>query len=222
MHARHYSPLTGRFLCTDKHDVLSLQFGDADARAKFHEYLTTPHSWNRYTYAKSSPIKHVDPDGYAAELVIGAPFVAGGTAAGGGAAATAAAPLILATSAGVAIGYGVNQIPGVSAALTIQPLSDALANIFFSGGQGAAARDFINAKVVTVLQHIGKYSPPDPNDRRDQSDKKGLGDRLRKHLEAARNRLKRLKGNTREQYEELIRRTEDALEEWIAGGPPPV
>ena len=35
---------------------------------------------------------------------------------------------------------------------------------------------------------------------------------------AARDRLKRLKGKTRTEYEELILKAEDALETWIAGG----
>jgi RHS repeat-associated protein len=47
MHARHCSPIIGRFLSTDL------------AQGK----PTTPQSWNRYAYALGNPMKHVDPDG---------------------------------------------------------------------------------------------------------------------------------------------------------------
>ena len=71
-----------------------------------------------------------------------------------------------------------------------------------------------------MFEHVGRYPPPDPNDPHDRSDKKGVGDRMRKHLEAAKERLKRLKGKTREIYEGRIRAAEEALEDWIAGKPP--
>jgi RHS repeat-associated protein len=47
MHARHYSPLTGRFSSTDR------------IRGK----RATPQSWNRYAYGIGNPVKYVDPDG---------------------------------------------------------------------------------------------------------------------------------------------------------------
>lgn len=48
MHARHYSPLIGRFLSTDRK----------------RGYPSAPQSWNRYSYAYDSPTNLIDPDGY--------------------------------------------------------------------------------------------------------------------------------------------------------------
>jgi RHS repeat-associated protein len=47
VHARHYSPLTGRFLSLDR--VL----GNPQV----------PQSWNRYTYVIDNPLNYIDPDG---------------------------------------------------------------------------------------------------------------------------------------------------------------
>ncbi len=44
MHARHESPVTGRFLSVDSHQGES----------------TSPQSWNRYAYVRDSPLKLVD------------------------------------------------------------------------------------------------------------------------------------------------------------------
>ncbi len=48
MHARYYSPLQGRFLSTDLINSARLQ---------------APQSWNKYVYARSNPMKYVDPNG---------------------------------------------------------------------------------------------------------------------------------------------------------------
>jgi RHS repeat-associated protein len=48
MHARHFSPLTGRFTSIDPEKVSRPQ---------------EPQSWNRYSYAWGNPMKLVDPDG---------------------------------------------------------------------------------------------------------------------------------------------------------------
>ena len=53
MHARHYSPVVGRFLSVDPGR-------DNDPRA--------PQSWNLYAYARNNPIRYVDPDGRAAKI----------------------------------------------------------------------------------------------------------------------------------------------------------
>jgi RHS repeat-associated protein len=47
MHARHYSPLVGRFLSTDR--IRGLR--------------SRPQSWNRYMYGYENPIRYVDPNG---------------------------------------------------------------------------------------------------------------------------------------------------------------
>lgn len=47
MHARHESPVTGRFLSVDR--------VNADPKE--------PRSWNRYSYTLANPIKYFDPDG---------------------------------------------------------------------------------------------------------------------------------------------------------------
>ncbi len=121
MHARHCSPVTGRFGSVDKADVLSLQRGDEEERKRFHQYLEMPQSWNRYAYAHGNPLKYIDPDGESAELAIaGGLFGGSEAAAGGGILAGTAAPLVIAVGAGVGLGLAVNQVPGVSEALTIQ------------------------------------------------------------------------------------------------------
>ncbi|MFY9824701.1 MAG: RHS repeat-associated core domain-containing protein [Thermoanaerobaculia bacterium] len=52
MHARHESPVVGRFL-------------SVDPSQKSH-HSNAPESWNRYTYALANPLKFVDPDGMVA------------------------------------------------------------------------------------------------------------------------------------------------------------
>jgi RHS repeat-associated protein len=61
MHARHYSPLLGRFLSVDVGDPR----------------LDAPQSWNRFGYVMSNPISFVDPSGL--EAVHRAPLPAGMT-----------------------------------------------------------------------------------------------------------------------------------------------
>ena len=52
MHARHFSPLTGRFMSTDRAAGVS----------------TEPQLWNRYSYVVNSPLVLVDPSGNLPEL----------------------------------------------------------------------------------------------------------------------------------------------------------
>ncbi len=117
MHARHYSPFLGRFLSVDPIDS---------------GFSGNPQSWNKYTYGLDNPLKYVDRNGQAAELVLGVPIA--GTAAG-----TSSTVLIgtgpglfVAAAIGIPIGYAVNQIPGVSEALTDPAISDFLSDVLFA------------------------------------------------------------------------------------------
>jgi RHS repeat-associated protein len=64
MHARYYSPWQGRFLSVDPEPGA----------------LDSPQSWNRYTYARSNPLRYVDPDG---EAILNLTAGAVGAAVGG-------------------------------------------------------------------------------------------------------------------------------------------
>ncbi len=59
MHARHCSPVTGRFLSVDP-------ASSSGRRAM-------PQSWNRYSYAAGNPLKYLDPDGREIVLGVGSP-----------------------------------------------------------------------------------------------------------------------------------------------------
>ncbi len=58
MHARHCSPIVGRFLSVDEHE------GEPQL----------PQSWNRYSYALGNPQKYLDPDGNSAAAVVVVPI----------------------------------------------------------------------------------------------------------------------------------------------------
>lgn len=205
----------------DRFDVLSLQSGDTEDMRRFREYLATPQSWNRYMYAKGNPLLYVDPNGEEATAAVGAgTWFFGQGGAGAGFLAGAAGPTAgVATGgvvliAGVGLGYAVNQIPGVSEHLTFQPVSNAIANVFFAT-QADSARNLINAKVTTVLMHISSYSSPGgPNEPDDRSRKKNIYERMKKHLEQARDKLKRLKGKQKDDYARKIKDAAEKLEKW--------
>jgi hypothetical protein len=118
----------------------------------------------------------------------------------------------------VGFGYAVNQIPGVSEALTFQPLSNAMVNVFFAS-QADNARNLINAKVTTVLAHISSYSSPGgPNEPDDRNRKKNIYERMKRHLDQARDKLKRLPGDKqKEEHAKRIRGAAEKLEKrWQA------
>ena len=60
MHARHESPVMGRFLSVDSGN-------GTDGDLKF------PQSWNRYTYARDNPLTAIDPDGQEIRIVAYSP-----------------------------------------------------------------------------------------------------------------------------------------------------
>jgi RHS repeat-associated protein len=121
MHARHCSPLTGRFLGTDRADILSLQIGKEEDQRKFRELLAQPQSWNRYSYSKNNPLKYVDLDGESPELAVGSVLVfSGGSGSAGITSLAAANPVgavIFAGASGALLGTVINRIPGVSEAI---------------------------------------------------------------------------------------------------------
>jgi RHS repeat-associated protein len=57
MHARHCSPVTGRFL-------------SVDPKLSMRAAITTPQRWNRYAYGLNNPVKMVDLDGKEALIFI--------------------------------------------------------------------------------------------------------------------------------------------------------
>jgi RHS repeat-associated protein len=56
MHARHYSPLEGRFLSVDP--VMDVK-----------KAMANPQMWNRYAYVMNNPLRYRDPTGKNAEVV---------------------------------------------------------------------------------------------------------------------------------------------------------
>ncbi len=220
MHARHCSPVVGRFLGVDQRRVSSFQFGKSEEQEEFARSLRQTQSWNRYSYTQNNPLKYLDPDGNNEVLALSWAFELAGGGAGTATSATGAAvalPLVAAAGVGVALGYGVNQMPGVSDTLTSDRMSGMLSNVIFSS-RANDSRQFINSKVLTTLEHIGRYAPPDPNDPNDLNNNKNIYERMKKHLEAAEKRLNRLRGKSRADAEALIRRTLDQLEKWWSGG----
>jgi len=64
------------------------------------------------------------------------------------------------------------------------------------------------------LLHIARY-PPNPNDPDDKSNKKDIYDRMKKQLEQAAGRIKRIAGSDRQQAAmKLIKHTLEQLEAW--------
>jgi RHS repeat-associated protein len=95
MHARHESPVTGRFL-------------SSDPNLNTKRILSSPQGWNRYTYVESNPLRFVDLDGRELGLDVNmlavpnetpAQSMAMGLAAGGLALGFAGAPGALAAGA---------------------------------------------------------------------------------------------------------------------------
>jgi RHS repeat-associated protein len=56
MHARHYSPVMGRFSSIDPKGT--------SAKPEL------PQTWNRYAYARNNPLKYIDPDGQDVYIVV--------------------------------------------------------------------------------------------------------------------------------------------------------
>lgn len=176
-----------------------------------------PQSWNRYAYGLASPLLYVDEDGRSAALAIGAAPGVPWAGISSPAVAAPAVPLLAAGAVGVGLGYLANQIPGVSEALTNDAVSDQLSTVLYSS-KADASRRLVHSKLLTVQQHIMKYPSPDRKDPDDESKKRGVYNRMRRHLDQAKDRLKRLPPKQREALNRLIRHTEDQLERWWSGG----
>lgn len=219
MHARFYNPVVGRFLGTDRFDILSLQFGDAQDVRRFRAYLGTPQSWNRYAYARGNPLLYVDPDGEEAVAALATNTWligqggSGAAASGAGLAGVgAAAAVVGAGAAGYGVGTLIRQIPGID-----QVIQGALDSLFFAS-QAEGARNLINTKVTTVLLHIQSYSSPGgPNEPDDRRRKRNIYERMKKHLEQARDKLKRLPEKQRDDYAGRIRDAAEKLDKWWQG-----
>jgi RHS repeat-associated protein len=209
MHARHCSPLTGRFLSTDKADNLSLQFGDEEDRRRFREFLAQPQSWNRYSYTRDNPLKYVDPDGETAELAVGSAFAFGGSGSaslGSLAAANPVGAVILVGGLGYGIGTAINQIPGVSEGIQAG-FGAILDSIYLS----QSTKDKLNvangllAAAVTELGKINAAGGPDkdPAGKHHKIEIKAI-------LERAQRIAKRLPGKLKKQ---VLQRIQSIAEE---------
>jgi RHS repeat-associated protein len=123
MHARHCSPSIGRFLSIDPLSFSDLQNGNAEEQERFQQLIGQSISWNRYAYARGNPLKYIDPDGNEAVLtgeilLSGKLLVSGGSSASILSSIGPQVAVVGALGAGVAIGTGINQIPGVSETTT--------------------------------------------------------------------------------------------------------
>jgi RHS repeat-associated protein len=141
VHARHQSPLTGRFLSPDWMDGAS----------------NRPQSWNKYAYTLDNPMNYVDPDGKTA-----IPFTLGlgGDAVAGGGAIAAAPPAALigaSFTGGVVLGLEIGQVD-VGGATINEHISDGLASLFliFSKQTGRQMPTNLEGKTVEELKEMLK------------------------------------------------------------------
>lgn len=119
-----------------------------------------PQRWNKYAYALSNPTKLVDPDGREAASAIASvsTFV---SSSGGGLGSLViggtAAPLAVAAGVGIALGVAVNQVPGVSDTLTLEPVSDLMAGglVILMGNSAKGGRGRIQSGKNALDQLLG-------------------------------------------------------------------
>ncbi|MFY9824607.1 MAG: RHS repeat-associated core domain-containing protein [Thermoanaerobaculia bacterium] len=203
MHARHESPVTGRFLSTDKADTVALQFGDGEDQRRFHEFLAQPQSWSRYSYTKGNPLKYVDRDGESAELVVGSAFAFGGgssTGISGLAAANPVGAVLLAGAGSALVGTAINKIPGVSDA--IQTGFGVLIDSVFLAQNTKHIVDVASGNIAQALAHIEKIEAgggagKDPDFKHHQKE-------IKNFLENARRAASKLPGKLRNAYLKII------------------
>lgn len=201
MHARHYSPVHGRFLSTDRADIISLQFGDAQDRNRLLEFQRQPQGWNRFGYTKGNPLKYVDPNGESAVLAIpNAIGLSGAAGAGLGAATGTAGVVILAGGAGYVLGAEINKVPGVSE--TIQKGFGAVFDLLIFAQNTKHNRNIANGNIAQALGHLVKISDAggpgrDPDFKHHQKE-------IKNFLESALKAAKRLPGKLRDEYLKTI------------------
>ncbi len=116
---------------------------------------------------------------------------------------------------GVGIGTAVNRFPTGDGLTVGHHITLGLTTVFT--GRSGESKDFINTKIKTVYDHISTYSPPEPDNQDDRSRKKNIFNRMKKHLEQGKQKLKQLRGKTKDQFEQLIRNAEKSLDDWWKG-----
>jgi RHS repeat-associated protein len=65
--ARYFGASQARFTASDPHNPVI----ESRGQVEFQQYLSQPLNWNRYSYARSNPLKYLDPDGRETKLAVG-------------------------------------------------------------------------------------------------------------------------------------------------------
>ncbi len=192
MHARHESPVTGRFLVADQDGFLSLQFGDDQERARFKGFIVEPQVWNLYVYAIGNPLKYTDQNGSSAELAVATSlsFVEEGAAT----LSTATGPVAVALGAGLGIGTLINRIPGVSQGIQ-EAFGRVLDSIYLAENNKHTTK-VISGLVASAARELGKIGSAGGPER--DPDFKHHKEEVRAALQRAYELAKRLPGKSQD------------------------
>ncbi|HEX7153567.1 MAG TPA: RHS repeat-associated core domain-containing protein, partial [Thermoanaerobaculia bacterium] len=144
MHARFYSPASGRFLSVDPGE-------DWD--------MSKPQSWNMYAYVRNNPINARDPDGRAIDVVIDA----GSAAWGIGVMwkkALSGEPVTWTDNLAVAADLGAAVIPGVTGAgiaVRVASKAENVADVISAGSKGGRVADDTLQILFQVKRNKGNF-----------------------------------------------------------------